>query len=115
MVVQMVVVLAAGGERTTASLPAGRRGCWRKASEKRLLPSAFGHLFLSWLFCSLGFVVFGAFFATQMSLFIDKSHLLGVRFYLLQEFLIVLVASVEVGLIHFRACMGCAPSMLAGG
>lgn len=65
MVVQMVVVLAVGGERTTASLPAGRRGCWRKASEKRLLPSAFGHLFLSWLFCSLGFVVLGGFLLSK--------------------------------------------------
>lgn len=55
MVVQMVVGLAAGRERSAASLPAGRLGCWRRASKKRLLPSALGHLFLSWLFCSLVF------------------------------------------------------------
>lgn len=55
MVVQMVVGLAAGRERSAASLPAGWLGCWRRASKKRLLPSAFGHLFLSWLFCSLVF------------------------------------------------------------
>lgn len=53
MVAQMVVGLVAGRERSAASLPAGRLGCWRRASRKRLLPSAFGHL--SWLFCSLVF------------------------------------------------------------
>lgn len=52
VVVQMVVVLAAGWGRTAASLPAGWLGCWRRTSEKRLLPSALGHL--CQLSCSLG-------------------------------------------------------------
>lgn len=45
VVVQMVVVLAAGRQRSAAALPAGQLGSWRRTSEKRLLPSAFGHLF----------------------------------------------------------------------
>jgi len=35
VVVQMVVVLAAGRQRSVAPLPAGMLGCWRRVGKKR--------------------------------------------------------------------------------
>lgn len=58
VVVHMVVMLATVMERVTVSLPPGwlGLGSWRRAGNKRVLPSAFGHPFLNWLFSALGLV-----------------------------------------------------------